>query len=96
MNYCLEGYHQPFTSTRTQKRGGGVAIYVTLDREAELFHADEYHESVSVKINDPKKRNSQFLVFIANHLDTKFFKKRILNFLQTMKGHDETSEGILN
>ena len=54
--FSLEGYHQPFTSTRTQKRGGGVAIYVTLDLEAELFHADEYHESVSVKLNAPKNK----------------------------------------
>ena len=54
--FSLEGYHQPFTSTRTQKRGGGVAIYVTKDLEAELFHPDEYHESVSVKINDPKNK----------------------------------------
>ena len=54
--FSLEGYHQPFTSTRTQKRGGGIAIYVTKDLEAELFHSDEYHESVSVKINDPKNK----------------------------------------
>ena len=54
--FSLEGYHQPFTSTRTQKRGGGVAIYVTKDLEAELFHSDEYHESVFVKINDPKHK----------------------------------------
>ena len=54
--FSLEGYHQSFTSTRTQKRGGGVAIYVTKDLEAELFHSDEYHESVSVKINGPKNK----------------------------------------
>ena len=35
--FSLEGYHQPFTSTRTQKRGGGVAIYVTKDLEAETY-----------------------------------------------------------
>ena len=54
--FSLEGYHQPFTNTRTQKRGGGVAIYVTKDLEAELFHSDEYHESVSVKLNNPKNK----------------------------------------
>ena len=53
--YCLEGYHRPFASTRTKKRGGGVAIYVTLDLEAELLHTDEYNESISVKVSDFKK-----------------------------------------
>ena len=62
--FSLEGYHQPFTSTRTQKRGGGVAIYVTKDREAELFHTDEYHESVSVKINDPKIKKNITVFFL--------------------------------
>ena len=41
--FSLEGYHQSFTNTRTQKRGGGKAIYVPLDLEAELFHSDEYY-----------------------------------------------------
>ena len=47
--FSLGGYHQPFISTRTQKRGDGVAIYVTLELEAKLSHSDVYHESVSVK-----------------------------------------------
>ena len=54
--YNLEGYHKPFTSTRNNKRGGGVAIYVTLDLEAELQHTDEENESISVKISDSKKK----------------------------------------
>ena len=53
--YCLEGYHRPFASTRTKKRGGGVAIYVTLDLEAELLHTDEKNESISVKVSDYKR-----------------------------------------
>ena len=54
--YSIDGYHRPFTSTRNKRRGGGVAIYVTLDLEAELIHTDEIHESVSVKISDSKKK----------------------------------------
>ena len=54
--YSIDGYHRPFTSTRSKKRGGGVAIYVTLDLEAELIHTDEIHESVSVKISDSKTK----------------------------------------
>ena len=54
--YCLEGYQRPFASTRNRKRGGGVAIYVTSDLEAELLHTDEAYESLSVKISDFKKK----------------------------------------
>ena len=56
--YCLEGYQRPFASTRNRKRGGGVAIYVTSDLDAELLHTDEAYESLSVKISDFKKNNS--------------------------------------
>ena len=68
--YSIDGYHRPFTTTRNKRRGGGVAIYVTLDLEAELIHTDEIHESVSVKISDSKKRKSQFLVFTVNLPET--------------------------
>ena len=53
--FCLEGYQRPFASTRTKKRGGGVAIYETLDLEAELLNTDEYNESISVKVSDFKR-----------------------------------------
>ena len=68
--FGVEGYHQPFTTTRTQKRGGGVAIYVTLDLEAELIR-NEYYESVSVKINNAKKNQSiWFLLRTFRHKNT--------------------------
>ena len=44
------------SSTRNRKRGGGVAIYVTSDLEAELPHTDEAYESLSVKFSDFKKK----------------------------------------
>ena len=53
---CLEGYQRHFASTRNRKKGGGVAIYVTSDLEAELLHTDEAHESICVKISDFKKK----------------------------------------
>ena len=63
--FCLLGYQRPFASTRNRKRGGGVAIYVTPDLEAELLHTDEAHESISVKISDfKKKEKNSFLLFL--------------------------------
>ena len=62
--FSLEGYHQPFTSTRTQKRGGEVAKNVTLHLEAELFNSDEYRESVSVKIMIPKTNRKSLLIVL--------------------------------
>ena len=38
-----------------KKRGGSVAIYVTLDLEAEFKHTDEHNESISVKVSGFKK-----------------------------------------
>ena len=53
--YSIDGYHRPFTSTRSERRGAG----------------DEIHESVSVKTSEPKrKRKLQFLVFTANLPET--------------------------
>ena len=52
----INGYHRPFTSTRSERRGGGVASYVTLDLEPNLMHTDEIHQSVSVKISDSKTK----------------------------------------
>ena len=69
--FCREEYQRPFASTRNRKRGGGVAIYVTSDLEAELLHTDESHDSISVKISDFKKRKKSFgfLLFFANRLE---------------------------
>ena len=65
--FCLEGYQRPFASTRNRERGGGVAIYVTSDLEAELLHTDEAYESISVKIIvpcfhcEPSRNRNQYL-----------------------------------
>ena len=57
MNFhCLEGYHKPFTSIRSEQRGGGVAIYVSEYLQAELVHTDEDFESVSVKVANKKSK----------------------------------------
>ena len=54
--HCLEGYHKPFTSIRSEQRGGGVAIYVSEYLQAELLHRDEDFESVSVKVANKKSK----------------------------------------
>ena len=54
--HCLEGYQKPFTSIRSTKRGGGVAIYVSECLQAELVHTDEDFESVSVKVANKKSK----------------------------------------
>ena len=48
--HCLEDYQQPFTSTRSEQRGSGVAMYVSERLQAELIHTNEDFESVSVNI----------------------------------------------
>ena len=48
--HCFEGYQKPFTSIRSEQRGGGVAIYVSECLQVELVHTDEDFESVSVKV----------------------------------------------
>ena len=49
-------YHKPFTSIRSEQRGGGVAIYVSEYLQAELVHTDEDFESVSVKVANKKSK----------------------------------------
>ena len=54
--HCLEGYQKPFTSIRSEQRGGGVAIYVSECLQAELIHSNEDFESVSVKVANKKSK----------------------------------------
>ena len=68
--HCLEGYQISFTSIRSGRRGGGVAIYVSECLQAELVHTDEDFESVSVKVAN-KKAKSLFLASTVNLRKTK-------------------------
>ena len=68
--HTLEGYQKPFTSIRSEQRGGGVAIYVSECLQAELVHTDEDFESVSVKVGI-KKAQSLFLASTDNLRETK-------------------------
>jgi len=54
--HCLEGYQKPFTSIRSEQRGGGVAIYVSECLQVELVHTDEDFESVSVEVGNKKSK----------------------------------------
>ena len=58
--HCPESYQKPFTSIRSEQRGGGVAIYVSECLQAELVHTDEKFELTSVKV--PNKK-SKIIVF---------------------------------
>ena len=64
--HCLEGYQKPFTSVRSEQRGGGVAIYVSECLQAKLVHTDEDFESVSTKVGNKKKAKSLFSASTAN------------------------------
>ena len=55
-DHYIEGYQKPFTSTRSEQRGGGVAIYVSECLQAELVHKDEDFESVLVKVAHKKSK----------------------------------------
>ena len=57
MNFhCLEGYQKPFTSIKSEQRGGVIAIYVSKCRRVELVHTDEDFESVLVKVGNKKSK----------------------------------------
>ena len=52
----LDGYQKPFTSIRSEQRGGGVAKYVSECLQADILHTDEDFESVSVKVASKKSK----------------------------------------
>ena len=54
--HSLEAYQKPFTSVRSEQRGGGVAIYLSEYLQAELVHTDEDFETVSVKVANKKSK----------------------------------------
>ena len=64
--HCLEGYQKPFTSFRSEQRGGGAAIYSSECLQAELIRTDEDFESISVKVANKKKQNHGFLLLLPN------------------------------
>ena len=71
---CLEVYQKPFTSIRSEERGGGVVIYVSECLQADLVHTDENFESDLVKIGN-KKAKSLFPASTVNLRETKEFIK---------------------
>ena len=58
--HCLEGYQKPFTSTISEQRGGGVAIYASECPQVELVQTNEDFEPVLVKVGNKK---SKIIVF---------------------------------
>ena len=54
--HCLEGYQKPFTSIRSEQRGGVVAIYSSECLQVELIHTDDDFESISVKVATEKTK----------------------------------------